>query len=51
MPKYKVIFSYSVDVNAPDEDVAEDMAWDAFAKCEPDSDYFACIVEEEEGED
>lgn len=46
MTTYKVIFSYSIDVDAPDEETAEDMAWDDFIKCELDSDYFACVVED-----
>ena len=45
--KYKVIFSYSVEVEAESERDAEDMAWELFGKSDPtNTDEFACIVDE-----
>jgi hypothetical protein len=45
--KYKVIFSYSVEVEAESERDAEDMAWEMFGKADPSNpDQFACIVED-----
>jgi hypothetical protein len=47
--KYKVIFSYSVEVEAESERDAEDMAWEMFGKSDPtNTDEFACIVDEVE---
>lgn len=47
--KYKVIFSYSVEVEAESERDAEDMAWGLFGKSDPsNADEFACIVDEVE---
>jgi hypothetical protein len=50
MGKYKVVFSYSVEVEAEDERGAEDMAWELFGKgLDPtNTDDFACIVDEVE---
>jgi hypothetical protein len=46
MGKYKVVFSYSVDVEAEDGRDAEDMAWELFGKADPsNTDEFACTVE------
>lgn len=48
--KYKVIFSYSVEVEAESERDAEDMAWELFGKSDPtNTDEFACIVDEVQG--
>jgi hypothetical protein len=45
--KYKVIFSYSVEVEAESERDAEDTAWEMFGKSDPtNTDEFACIVDE-----
>lgn len=45
--KYKVIFGYSVEVEAESERDAEDMAWEMFGKSDPtNADEFACIIEE-----
>ena len=45
--KYKVIFSYSVEVEAESERDAEDMAWERFGEADPNNtDEFACIIDE-----
>lgn len=47
--KYNVVFHYSIEVEAQDEDSAEDMAWEMFGTADPtNADEFACTVEERE---
>jgi len=49
MKTFNVVFHYSLEVVAEDEDTAQDMAWQEFANANPNSgDEFACTVEEKE---
>lgn len=49
MTKYNVVFHYSVEVEAQDEDTAENMAWKEFGQSDPTNmDDFVCTVEDKE---
>lgn len=51
MKTYKVVFHYSVEVEAGDDEQAEDLAWDLFVEDDPtNADYFSATVEEKEEE-
>ena len=43
--KYKVIFSYSVEVEGINKSEAEDKAWHLFGQADPtNNDQFSCVV-------
>lgn len=47
MKTYNVVFHYSVEVTAEDQEAAEDQAWSLFGAADPSvSDHFSCSVEE-----
>lgn len=46
MAKYNVVFHYSVEVVADDEEQAESEAWSMFGSPDLNNDYFAVTVEE-----
>lgn len=47
MKRYNVVFHYSVEVVAADEEEAQDQAFSMFGAADPaNSDYFSCTVEE-----
>lgn len=50
MNKYKVVFHYSIDINAEDEETAQDLAWSAFGNPDLNNDYFSITIQKKETE-